>query len=536
MSDDPTPREPAPSATLSCAAGVSPETLSAWRDGLLSADEAVRLASHTLTCPACGARLREYDAIGAALREQIIPRSAADPWPAMRRRIEDEDRGRRGRLAALPRWGGLGALVAAALLVALFAGLLAQQATRRPALGATPTIAQTTPLATPLQTATPTGALWKQISGYSGVYGLSVSPTNPDTAYQFWFDSSGIILRRTDDAGATWHSLPVPYVAHATYPIIGTAVVLGMVNPFKPHTVYMGFYAQMDNSTAPCLPKNVIPAFCFFQFISQDSGAHWRQITLPISGSLGFPAMDDNTMQGQAETSVQPTATRLYSMLYPLDRSGARLVVNDGGMTWRLIDAPIAAAGQRVSSFAATPTGSTIFALSEPAGTQSSSSAPLTIWRSDDAGATWTNLGPAPSGTVMAMTAGLVASSGKPMLYLLTTSNPSFQSAYDIQGSLFGASGSFHVAPTPTPACSGAGNSYLLGMQHDGSVMIWCGGAVESWLASPVAEGWQTVATPPGIQTVQSAFIQTLPDGSRQLWLTTDDNVAVEVEYATLPN
>lgn len=45
----------------------------------------------------------------------------------------------------------------------------------------------------------------------------------------------------------------------------------------------------------------------------------------------------------------------------------------------------------------------------------------------------------------------------------------------------------------------------------------------------------RTVAPTPGIQTVQSAFIQTLPDGSRQLRLTTDDHVAVEVEFATLP-
>lgn len=537
MSDDRTPREPTPSATLACEAGVTPETLSAWRDGLLPADRAQWLAAHAPTCPACSARLRDYEQIGAALRGQIIPQSATDAWPALRLRIEREGRERRGRRLSLPRWGGLGALVAAALLVALFAGLLAQQAARRPAPGATATVAATH-VASPTTTASPSGAGWTQISGYAGVYGLSVSPSVPSIAYQVWINDTGIVVRRTDDSGATWHTLPVPHIANATYPIFGTAV-LGEVNPFDPHSVYLEIPAQMNDSKAPCLPKNVIPAFCDFQFISQDSGAHWRQITLPISGSLEFPTQpSDAFFQAQTDTSAQPAASRLYGMLNPLDQSGGRLVMSDDGVVWRLIDGDIIASGQRVSTFAATPTGSTVFAMSEPDGSQALSSAPQTIWRSDDAGATWTNLGPAPSNAIMAMTAGLVASSGKPMLYLLTARSLVGQSAYEIQGSLFGASGSFHVAPAPTPACTPAGNNYLLGTQPDGSVLIWCGGAVESWLAQParVDQGWQTVATTPAVQTVQSAFIQRLPDGSRRLWVTTDDNVAAKVEYVTLPN
>ncbi|HEY7850616.1 MAG TPA: hypothetical protein VIC27_11165, partial [Ktedonobacterales bacterium] len=158
----------------------------------------------------------------------------------------------------------------------------------------------------------------------------------------------------------------------------------------------------------------------------------------------------------------------------------------------------------------------------------------LTIWRSDDGGASWTNFGPAPSQTLLAMSAALVANSGKPLLYLLTTDNRTNEY---IQGSLFGASGSFDLAPDPAPRCAPSGNSYLVGSLGDGSVLIWCGGAIEAWLAEParVNAGWRPVAQNPGVNTIQNAFTQTLPDGSTRLWLVTQDNKAAEVQYITLP-
>lgn len=131
------------SATLTCADGVTPESLSAWRDGLLSADQSAWLAAHTAGCQACAARLRDYDQIGAALRGQVIPRPNADPWPAMRLRLARERRGRL-RLPSASRWGGVSALIAAALLVALFAGLLAHQASRRPTPASTATVTRAT--------------------------------------------------------------------------------------------------------------------------------------------------------------------------------------------------------------------------------------------------------------------------------------------------------------------------------------------------------------------------------------------------------
>jgi hypothetical protein len=527
MSDDRTPGKPGQSATLACAAGVTPDTLSAWRDGLLPDAQAAWMAMHTPTCPACGARLRDYEQIGAALRGQFIPHSSADPWPAMLRRIERERRGRR-RTPTLPRWGGLGALVAAALLVALFAGLLAHQAARRPTPTSTATVERVT-------TPTATASAWTVSPGYQGVTNIAIAPSDPRVAYQLWDGvSPATLFRRTDDQGATWHALTLPYIPNASYPVIGAASYV-VVNPLDAHVAYLAIDASMHTPITTCSSNGggesgYQDPLCRYQYISTDSGAHWQPLALPLVGYFG-------ALQGQRDVGAQPGAARVYATISPFGSGSDRLVrSDDNGVSWQLVDAPIIAAGLRVFNYAATPTGSTIFALAEPAGTQAGSFPPLTIWSSDDAGATWTNLGQTPSNYIMAMTAGLVASSGKPMLYLLTASSASSQGVFDIQGSLFGASGSFHVAPTASPACTAAASSSLLGMRPDGSVVVWCGGALQSWLASPVNDGWQTLTQDPATSSIRSAFMQTLPDGSERLWLVTFDNSGERVEYATLPN
>ncbi|HET9111294.1 MAG TPA: hypothetical protein VFN78_10755 [Ktedonobacterales bacterium] len=525
MGDEMTPRD---SATLACAAGVTPERLSAWRDDLLPSDQAEWLTTHVPGCPACAARLRDYDQIGAALRGQVIPRPEADPWPAMRLRLARERR-RGPRLPSTPRWGGVSALIAAALLVALFAGLLAQQASRRPAPGSTATATKAT--------ATPAAPLvaWTQVPGYKGLYGLAVAPSDPTVAYQLWLDGNGkVITRRTDDQGATWRVLTLPNIPNATYPVFGRAFT-AMVSPADAHVVYLNVSALMDSSVTRCGasgdPQDGSQAprlLCLFQFISADSGAHWQALSLPVSGFLGI----DPSPQG--DNTTQPHAMRIYDMISGGGK-GHLARSDDNGVTWRLIDQPIFAAGQSLMEYAATPIGATVFALTEPVGQAATEgSPPLMIWRSDDAGATWSNLGHASSALIVDVRAALVAQSGKPILYTMMPDLGT--NRMTIQGSLYGASGSFHLAPDPAPGCQPSGNSYLLGSLADGSVLAWCGGEVGAWLALPARAdpGWRPVAPNPGVNTIQSSFTQTLPDGSTRLWLVIGDNTGARVEYATL--
>jgi hypothetical protein len=103
-----------------CAERIGGETLSAWRDDLLSSDEMARLRAHTPGCAACQERLADFDAVAAALLRQreLEPseRIVEGVWRAAARR-------RPVRL--IPRgnkrlWAGLGALGSVAAVVLLF--------------------------------------------------------------------------------------------------------------------------------------------------------------------------------------------------------------------------------------------------------------------------------------------------------------------------------------------------------------------------------------------------------------------------------
>lgn len=536
MSDELTPREPATGATLACAAGIAPERLSAWRDGLLPADEAEWLTVHTTGCSACGARLRDYDQIGAALRGQRIPQPVSDPWAAMQHRLAGERRGR--RLPAPPAWRSLGALVAAALLVALFAGLLAHQATLRPTADGTPTQATATPTIVQA-TATPTVQLaaWTTVPGYQGLYNLSVAPSDPRVAYQLWNAADGApLIRRTDDQGATWHTLTLPAIAHASYPVIG-ALSYFVASPFDSHVVYLIIEAAMNPPITSCASngggdQNMQYPLCRYQYISLDSGEHWSLLSLPVVGGI-------SSLQGQRDTSGQSASTRLYSQITTHSLTNADLArSDDGGVHWRLIDTPMRAAGQNIAEYSATPDGTTIFALTEPAGTQVGTFPSRTIWRSDDAGASWVSLGQTPGGSTYSMQAALAGDTGKPLLYL-ASAVAGDAGVEKIQGSLSGASGSFATAPDTYPSCSENYGSEFIGARADGSVIIWCSGPLQSWLVTQGSTqngAWRTLTQDPATSTVVASFLQTLPDGSTGVWLVIADNTGARVEYATLPN
>lgn len=548
MSDE---MRPGQAATRLCAERVSPEQLSAWRDGLVAPERSAWLATHTARCAACSERLRDYNRIGAALREQVIPHPTADLWPETRRRLME--RGARRSWTPTPTWGKLGAVIAATLLVALFAGLLARQASLRPGVALTPTTNSASPAAS--ATTDTSLAAWTQIPGYQHIQGLAVAPSNPSIAYQVWFSNSsapadnrgsGMQLRRTDDQGATWTDLPKPQIPSGTYPVLGLTMA-GFVSPLDARVVFLEFDAGMpDHSTISCDSNGGNHGglgACLYEFISTDSGQHWQAIALPVTGQLSGSFIGGG-MVAQADGS-QTGRGRLYSVVSVVsvtEKGGQRLVKSDdGGVSWQFTDAAIVSAGQKVMDFSAAPSattasgspfGATVYALTAAADalTSGGNFPPLTIWRSDDAGATWSNLGASPSDQVLGIRAAMVAGSGKPLLYLLTQGSSGHNT---IMGSLYGDSGSYHTAPDPSPVCRTAGDSVLLGTLSDGSVVISCGGVIEEWIAQP-NERWVPLARTPDIAHIAQGFTLTPAGGATQLWLTSEDNSA-QVEYATLP-
>ena len=529
-------------ATLACHAGVTPEHLSAWRDGLLSPEQAHWLTSHAQGCPACQARLRDYDQIGSALRGQVIPTSAADPWPAMRQRVAGERAGVRRRPFGAPAWGRLGAVVAAALLVALFAGLLARQASQRPTPGVTPTVRATVTVgATATPTPVPAGA-WTDVAAYDGLNGLVVAPSNPSVAYQVLFQQqkaapSIFTLRRTDDQGASWHDLTPPSISGLTYPDI-QGPFFGFVSPIDPQVLYL----VVGGVTIPSCGANGIAAghTCQLEYVSANGGQTWRPLVLPVRGlltALNTSANGNPTLAGE----IQAQGKRLYGVItsQALGTNAtpppARLVASDdGGLTWGLIDETFQAAGQGVYDYAATPSGSAIFVATDSLDQQTGPNAPLrqiTLWRSTDGGASWTRIGPPPNGYLGDMRASWEAATSTPILYLETWDS---KNNMYIQGSRNGDAGGYIAAPAFAP--NGQPPTTLLTTLPDGSLVVENNGAVEAWrqTTTNTSTAWRPVTQPDGLANIGSAFTQRLAGGATRLWLVGMTTQAVAVEYATL--
>ena len=73
-----------PSTIQGCALGVRSESLSALRDGALRTNEAGELRTHIAGCRACQSRLREYDTLGGALRNERPPEPDERLWQGVR--------------------------------------------------------------------------------------------------------------------------------------------------------------------------------------------------------------------------------------------------------------------------------------------------------------------------------------------------------------------------------------------------------------------------------------------------------------------
>ncbi|HEY7833245.1 MAG TPA: zf-HC2 domain-containing protein [Ktedonobacterales bacterium] len=231
-----------------CPAGVTAETLSAWRDDALPAAAAGRLTAHLAGCAACQARLVRYANLAAALRAQPPPGPDGRLSAAVRARVRGERRvprvawlARGGRL-----WrggiGGLGALAAALLLVAGFAQLFRATATRTgqpsgtPAVTAQPSQTSSTPLtvAPQWQAATfPAGFVVPSSASQSlATRSLDVAPSDGDTAYACMAPAQGQrtqpVIWVTHDRAAHWtERTRVPATGEAT----NCLVTVDLVNP-----------------------------------------------------------------------------------------------------------------------------------------------------------------------------------------------------------------------------------------------------------------------------------------------------------------
>ncbi|HUY79711.1 MAG TPA: sialidase family protein [Ktedonobacterales bacterium] len=426
------------------------------------------------------------------------------------------------------RWGALGAASAALLIAALLIGLLLSRSgfnTR----GAHPTPTAHTPVSSVTATSTvasdglPAG--WQNLPVIANDPGQPViAPSNPQVVYFSVAGSSvkGVpptyLLARSDDGGVTIHHLPFPLLNGQTIDTYSPLLLNLIVSPLNPQTVYL--YTQFDlgacpNNFVPFATQRVTPrsaalgqvaqrgaealagSTCQPEYVSTDGGLTWTLLNLPTKGLLGITPPDGN----RYAPTIQAQGSRLYSTVANVGLAssgvpmGGRLVMSqDGGVTWTLVDAPIAAQGLVAYDFAAAPSGSTVFVVSENPQTVQlpTVNADPHLWRSDDAGATWTELGYTPgasatSGGVSGMAA-TVSANGQAIVYLTTSDANLPKSTTILEASADGGQTWQHA-----PDAGTLGETVPLGVSASNRVvMVFADRSYRGWALGDA--GWTTMA------------------------------------------
>ena len=221
---------------------------------------------------------------------------------------------------------------------------------------------------------------WKRVSDAQVL--PTIAPSDPRVVYEAINSISGqggkattyASLRRTDDGGQTWHAITLPL------PLANISEVTVRVSPLRAQTVFLSLW---DRWNITCEPTNgVMGEGCERGFVSFDSGATWQPQQAQVRGILDTGG--GIVAQGDA----------LYAQNVCNDATCVHLLRSaDGGRTWRAVDSGLVTDQRHLCDFTATASGQTVYAdtaltdcTQPPSG--------KTLWRSDDAGAHWRELGP----------------------------------------------------------------------------------------------------------------------------------------------
>jgi hypothetical protein len=337
---------------------------------------------------------RQTDSREDSMRDSKIPaetNTVADEMPALRPSAP----WRNPRTPS--RWRVLVGAFAAVVVVALIGAVFVTLANNRKHSG----VGSNSPTQSPAPSATlhpKIGVLARQPSATNQPGIPIVAQSNPQYIYEYADNQPGPVLRRSEDGGQTWNDLAFPLNTGslgaeylAVSPIDATLLLLEMdINiPTAGHCVV---HADPRGSLTSLSGGGTL---CRLTYRSQDAGDIWQPISFPINGSI----FGNGVIFHFDSTAIQAQNNRLYARVYDkLNRATPMLDIRifstaDGGSTWQAADTSLASRAPHVCSFAATPVGSTLFAVSAPSCIGASVG---TLWRSDDAGVTWNRVGNAP--------------------------------------------------------------------------------------------------------------------------------------------
>jgi hypothetical protein len=355
---------------------------------------------------------------GAFMRTQPAPRIAA---------TEDhhQSTGRRSR------WRASAAVMAVIALVALFAVVVHDFTS----IGRQPATSVTHP------------GTWTKLYTVGTQTGMPVvAPDAPSVVYRL---AGALAFQRSDDGGKTWTTYTAPNQKVSSDP--NASLLSLQISPLKASEIFVtissspsnpncpkpSYTAEIAGSSSNELNETVSLAggySCTFQYVSTDGGSSWTTPVVPTKGDVGQFFFSGGS---QLDSPFVAQGNRLYTALSPdingSQPQGFRLVSSADGIHWNAADAPLAARNLSVFEYAATSTGATLFATTLP--NTPAGGFNRELWRSDDAGAHWTDLGAFPT-----------ASNSEDTTYLMGAGTRSGQTA------VYYATVSYTTTPPPTPS------------------------------------------------------------------------------------
>ncbi len=356
------------------------------------------------------------------------------------------------------RFAGIAAGAAALLIVALLAATLTYMLHGRQT---TPPGSGTHPTATAAKTAAPgkTPIPTTQNTAPYDYRPLVIAPSNPQIVYNATHNNTQLV--RSSDGGRTFQPIATPPTT-----LNGAAFTI-MVSPLDANHIFAAAYTSACMSQGDPQRGSQELAFtgssnsCVQDFFSADGGQTWSALTLPFTGVIGSingllragsESYNEHAVfyaQGGRLFAAAGSASVNGFILYTPD---VHIVVsNDDGASWQLADNGL---GANICDFAAAPGGSTVYAVTASGNAR-------TLWRSDDAGASWTQVGPLPTAADWGM---LVAPDGA--LYINA-------SQLESQNALVSLDGGRSFTQAPTAGLPSAGMlTGPIGTLSDGSVVM----------------------------------------------------------------
>ncbi len=393
-------------------------------------------------------------------------------------------------------------------------------------------------------------------------YGMpQIAPGNPQVVYQLGPANQSLILQRSTDGGKTWHEFSLPGQ-------FSLASSLIFVSPLNAQYVFLTVTGTRSGND--CVVKHLSSYstlsggqhVCGIQYLSTDGGAHWTMLHMPAlpdgrQGVLGGTSiLNLSTMPAASSTQVlRVQGERLYSALGPYTQDGqipgtpgARLVTStDGGVTWQLVDTDLVASGKNICDYAPDPGSSTLFAITT---TTCNAEAPdgMFLWRSDDAGAHWAQVGQLPANTNMGMIVVSRGNGAQPLLYINMAQAPISSGTYaaDLFRPQTGGS-SLDLSPANVQVSADGGKTWTaaptkgfpdahqnpgapLGVLSDGSVLFTYNSNFYAWKAGD--SSWHEVGHRVSGQ-VYYAFV-TAPDASGKQTLCVVAGTPFKIVYEQL--